>query len=120
LRGVRVRGVRDIVSGYAAFRLSCLEEARRDREGPFLTTDGWSANAELIARTARFARRVDTVPMVERHDLKLRPSRVDPWPLARRLWRDGGKLNVKRAPLNGAPAGGAPVADDQELEEAAR
>lgn len=119
LRGVRVPGVRDIVSGFVTFRLAAVRNAMRAQEGPLLTAEGWAANAELIARVAREARRVETVPMVERHDLHQRPSRVDPWPLARELWRQGGRLRIRgvRTPENRR---GPREAPDQELEEVSR
>ena len=120
LRGVKVSGVRDIVSGFVGIRLISLKNALRAREGPLLTTDGWAANAELIGRVAQQARRVDTVDVIERLDLRTRGSRVDPWPLARELWRIGGRLRISGRP----PAEGrkAPVsrADESELEEVTR
>jgi len=121
LRGVRVQGVRDTVSGFAAFRLAALRTALRHQEGPLLTADGWAANAELIARVACEARRVDTVEIVERHDLRQRPSRVDPWPLARELWRQGSRLRIRGQRTPESRRGGAPrEAPDQELEEVSR
>ncbi len=87
LRGrVRVSPVSDIVSGFVGVRLATLREALPGR-GPVLATDGWAANAELIGRAGRVARRIDTVRTVERHDLRARPSRRDPWQEARELWR---------------------------------
>ncbi len=121
LRGVRVSGVRDIVSGYAAFRLIGIKNALRDREGPLLTSEGWAANAELIARVAQQARRVDTVDIVERHDLRQRPSRIDPWLLAKQLWREGGRLHIRAARAPEPKRGAAPrPAEDPDLEEASR
>ncbi len=119
LRGVRVPGVRDIVSGFAVFRLAAVRNALRAQEGPLLTAEGWAANAELIARVAREARRVETVAMVERNDLHQRPSRVDPWPLTRDLWRQGGRLRIRgeRPPESRR---GQREAPDQELEEVSR
>jgi glycosyltransferase involved in cell wall biosynthesis len=105
LRGrVRVPGVSDLVSGFAAFRLSTLRSAFRDGTLPILSTDGWAANAELIGRTARYARRIETVAVVERHDLRPRASRVQPWETARRLWHEAGRLHLPAAPPP-APAG---------------
>jgi len=121
LRGVRVSGVKDIVSGFGAFRLFSLRNALRAQEGPLLTADGWSANAELIARVARQARRVDTVEVVERHDLRHRPSRIDSWPLARQLWRDGGRMRIRcTRPADSRAGSAARAADEPELEEATR
>jgi glycosyltransferase involved in cell wall biosynthesis len=118
LRGVQVSGVKDIVSGYGAFRLFCLKNALREQEGPLLSAEGWAANAELIGRVARHARRIDTVDVVERHDLRQRPSRIDPWPLAKQLWRVGGKLRIRSARPDSRPGGAR--AEDPELEETAR
>jgi dolichol-phosphate mannosyltransferase len=85
-RAARVPGVRDQVSGFLAIRLSSLKLALRDREARLLATEGWAANAELIARLAAQARRVDTVVVRERHDLRRRASRTAPWARLRGLW----------------------------------
>jgi len=85
-RHARVAGVRDVVSGYAAFRLVALRNAFRDREGPWLTTDGWAANAQLLAWAAAGARRVETVPVVELAERHIRPSRHTAWERAKELW----------------------------------
>jgi hypothetical protein len=120
LRGVKVSGIEDIVSGFGAFRLVSLRNAFRSREGKFLSADGWAANAELVARVAQEARRIETVDVVERHELRQRPSRIEPWALARELWREGGRLRIRggRTPEDRkAPARGT---SDQELEEMTR
>lgn len=88
LRGaVTVPGVRDLVSGFAILRLVALRNAMRSHRHGFLVTDGWAANAELYWRTGRYARRVEAVPSVERHDLRQRPSRISPTEEALNLWR---------------------------------
>jgi hypothetical protein len=92
LRNHRVTGVSDVVSGYAAFRLVILRNAMKSRSGPLLTTDGWAANAELFTRAAQSARRIETIPAIERRDVRQRPSRLVPWHLARDLWRAGARL----------------------------
>jgi glycosyltransferase involved in cell wall biosynthesis len=121
LRGVQVSGVKDIVSGYGAFRLFCLRNACRDQEGPLLTSEGWAANAELIGRVARHARRIETVEVIERHDLRQRPSRIEPWPLARQLWREGGRLRIRgMRPTDSRPGPASRAAEDPELEEVSK
>lgn len=85
-RRARVPGVRDVVSGYAAFRLVALRNAFRDRPGPWLTTEGWAANAQLLAWAAAGARRVETVPVVELAERHVRPHRHLPMERARTLW----------------------------------
>jgi glycosyltransferase involved in cell wall biosynthesis len=102
LRGVvSVPAVKDLVSGYAAIRLVALRNAIRSQAGPLLHTDGWAANAELFWRTARYARRVETVASVERHDLRSRPSRVRPWEAATGLW--SARRVLRAAPVPPAP-----------------
>lgn len=120
LRGVKVSGVKDIVSGYAAFRLHSLKHALRSKEGPLLTAEGWAANAELIARVAQQARRVETVEVVERHDLRQRPSRIEPWPLAKQLWREGGRLRIRASRPPESKRGAAKPTEHPDLEEATR
>ncbi|MCA9723563.1 MAG: glycosyltransferase, partial [Gemmatimonadetes bacterium] len=100
-RRVRVPGVHDVVSGVAAFRLVALRQAFRDRGERWLATEGWAANAELVAWAASAARQVETVPITVRADRRQRPSRVEPWPLARALWQARGRLV---APPRSAPA----------------
>ena len=100
LRGrLGVPGVRDIVSGFGAVRLVCLRNAIRAQSGPLLSADdGWVANAELYARLAHHARRIETVPVVERHDLRSRPPRRTAWVAARSIWQAGRRLKVPLAP----------------------
>jgi len=87
-RLLRVAGLRDAVSGYVALRLSVLRQATGGAPArPLLTTDGWCANAELIARLAPHARRLDAVPATARYDLRQRPSRVHPRRRLREVWR---------------------------------
>jgi hypothetical protein len=95
LRGrVGVPGVSDVVSGYLALRLGTLRSAIKDVDGPLLRCEGWAANAELIGRLGRQARRIETVPTVERRDLRTRETRLDPWSEARALWQARGALRL--------------------------
>jgi Protein of unknown function (DUF3108)/Glycosyl transferase family 2 len=80
-------GLRDSVSGYVALRLIVLKQALRGETARFLETDGWCANAELVARLAPYARRLDAVPAAARYDLVQRPSRVKPWQQLLAAWR---------------------------------
>lgn len=103
LRGrVRVPGISDLVSGFAAFRLVTLRHAFRAAGPAVLETEGWAANAELIGRTARHARRIEAMNVIERHDLRPRSSRVQPWDAARELWKEAGRLRLPAMPT--APA----------------
>jgi len=99
LRGtVSVPGVTDVVSGFSIFRLVTLRNAFRGAPGRLLTTQGWAANAELYARTARHARRVETISAVERRDLRQRQSRANSWEPAINVWRSRGSLRHLSSP----------------------
>ena len=94
LRNAKIPGVSDVVSGFAAFRLIILKNAIRGQRGPLLTTEGWAANAELFTRAAQSARRIETIPVIERRDVRPRPSRLAPWDTAKELWRAGKRLKA--------------------------
>ncbi|HEX3276869.1 MAG TPA: glycosyltransferase family 2 protein [Gemmatimonadales bacterium] len=107
LRGVvSVPGVKDLVSGFAAIRLVALRNALRSQSDRLLHTDGWAANAELYWRAGRYARRVETVESVERHDLRSRPSRRQPWDTAASLW--GARRILRALPVPPPPPEAAP------------
>lgn len=91
---IRIPGVTDVVSGFAAFRLVILKNALKGQSGPLLTTDGWAANAELFARAAQSARRIETIAAIERRSVRPRPSRLAPWDTAKELWRAGRQLKA--------------------------
>jgi hypothetical protein len=103
-RLLAVAGVRDSVSGFLALRLVVLRQATggpspappRPSTGPLLTTDGWCANAELLARLAPHARRIETVPTPARYDLRQRPSRATPWRQLLAAWRGRGVIRAAR------------------------
>lgn len=90
--GLRLPGVRDFLSGCYGLRLVILRQWKRDSP-VLLETDGWSANAELVARAAVYARQIAV--------LSLPPSRLArPWSLgqalraALALYRAGGRLRI--------------------------
>jgi hypothetical protein len=88
---VRVPGVGDPFSTFRLYRISVLRDAIK-AVGPdsgLVTRDGWAANAELLLRTAPLARRVETVPLAPRYDLRQRASRVRPFADALRLYQFG-------------------------------
>ena len=97
-RLLRVAGVRDTVSGYLALRLALLRQAlRAEATQPLLTTEGWPARAELVARLAPHARRLDTLPTRARYDLQQRPSRVQPWKEFVAAWKARPVIRAARA-----------------------
>ncbi|HEU5169090.1 MAG TPA: glycosyltransferase family 2 protein [Gemmatimonadales bacterium] len=116
LRGaVRVPGVSDLVSGFLAFRLVTLRNAFRAHDDRLVTLEGWAANAELIAKTARVARRVETVATVERHDLRQRPSRLVPREALLAVWHARRRLRPQPLP---PPSSTAPPREERAAEVA--
>ena len=92
-RAVKVPGVADTVSGFVAFRLMVLRGMLQSGKDSF-KGEGWAANAELIGSAARQARRIESVGVIERHDLRNRESRVRPLDTLRQLWRAGGSIRL--------------------------
>ncbi|MGH7519837.1 MAG: DUF3108 domain-containing protein [Gemmatimonadales bacterium] len=89
-------GVKDSISGFTALRLIVLRQATRGGETPLLTTEGWAANAELLARLGAHARRTEVVASAARYDLKQRPSRTKPWQQLLSAWRSRGLISAAR------------------------
>ena len=85
--------MRDTVSGFLAMRLSVAKDALPGT-GSILTSEGWAANADLMARAAAVSRRIEVVETVERYDLLQRPITDDPWAAAKALWRTAGQLRL--------------------------
>ncbi|HXQ29328.1 MAG TPA: DUF3108 domain-containing protein [Gemmatimonadales bacterium] len=104
---LRVPGVRDSASGFVALRLAVWRQAQR-RDGVLLTTSGWSANAELLARLAPFARRIETFRGVVRYDLVQRPLRTPLWRQLVSAWR--ARKTLRTLPLAALLAFAPPVA----------
>jgi hypothetical protein len=89
-------GVKDSISGFTALRLIVLRQATRGGDAALLTTEGWAANAELLARLGAHARRTEVVPSAARYDLRQRPSRSSPWQQLLGAWRSRGMVNAAR------------------------
>lgn len=94
-----VPGVRDPFGGFRLLRISVVRDMLAGRAGR-LIPDGsvCVANLELLRAAARHARRVETVSLEPRWDLRGRESRVRPWPHALDLFRRGWTARARRAP----------------------
>jgi hypothetical protein len=95
-RLLRLPGVRDTVSGFIALRLIVWRQVQRRDGTPLLTTEGWSANAELLARLMPQARRVETVAAATRYDLVQRPPRTTPWRKLIQAWHARAAIRAAR------------------------
>src|SRR5438876_676050 len=90
-------GVKDSISGFLALRLVVLRQATRNgAASPLLATEGWAANAEVLARLGANARRIEVVSSAARYDLKQRPSRSNPWQQLLAAWRSRGLISAAR------------------------
>ena len=70
----------DPLNGLRAYRVIVLKKALRGGPGnaPFIRSEGWAANAELLSRLIPHARRITEVPSEMRHNLRQRRSRFRP------------------------------------------
>jgi glycosyltransferase involved in cell wall biosynthesis len=95
---VRVSGVTDPLGSYRLLRIAVVRDLLKESgEGRLLKADGWAANVELLAKAARFARRIEVVPLEARYDLRPRATRVRPFAGAVDLYRFGRANRARRA-----------------------
>lgn len=98
--GLSVPGVRDLFSGCYGVRLATLKRCFRDGQA-LLETEGWCANAELVARTAVHARQIAAVPVAPGGMPAAPVGHPRPAALALAMLRAGRQLHI--------PAPSAPV-----------
>ncbi len=89
---VSVPGVRDPFGSFRLMRITVVRELLRlTGDLPFSTSiEPWQANLDLLRDAAAQARRVETVEVTPRFDLRQRDTRRDAWPdawnIARAAW----------------------------------
>jgi glycosyltransferase involved in cell wall biosynthesis len=87
---VGVTGVADLTGSYRLVRIQVLRDLLKlVGDAPVVTRTGWAANAELLLRVVPLARRVETVTLPPRHDLRPRASRVNLMAEAKNVARFG-------------------------------
>jgi glycosyltransferase involved in cell wall biosynthesis len=97
-RAGRIAGVRDPLGTLRLVRVAAVRDAiKQAGQTPLASAPGWAANAELLARLAPFARRVETVELDPRWDLRPRPTRVRAWQGALDLLRFARATRAARA-----------------------
>jgi glycosyltransferase involved in cell wall biosynthesis len=100
--GLPSTGAADPFTTYRLYRISVLRELLKSiGDKPAVTSNGWAANMELLLKAQRFARRVETVDLAPRYDVRTRQTRVRPVADALNLFRF-----TRKARLLAAPAGG--------------
>jgi len=102
---VRLPGVVDPFNAFRLMRISVIREALKAAGGDnasLAASDGWAANVELLLRTAAVARRVETIELAPRYDLRPRATRVRPFAGALTVYRFGRSARSLRATMKPA------------------
>jgi glycosyltransferase involved in cell wall biosynthesis len=87
---VRVPGITDPFGSLKLMRISLVRDLLREvGDRPLVQWNGWAANVELSMKATRAARRVETVTVDARYDLRPRESRVSAFSGALDLYRFG-------------------------------
>jgi glycosyltransferase involved in cell wall biosynthesis len=85
---VSTGGVQDPFNGFRLYRISLLRELMKTAgDTPVVTTDGWAANVELLVKLMPLARRIESVTVAPRYDIRPRDSRIRPLADAIALYR---------------------------------
>jgi hypothetical protein len=102
---VAVPGISDPFGTFRLYRITLLRDLiRHAGDEPIVRGTVWAANVDLLVRTAPFARRVETVQLQPRYDLRPRASRIHPWTDAVDLFRFGRTQRKRATPGRPTPA----------------
>jgi glycosyltransferase involved in cell wall biosynthesis len=92
----------DPFATFRLYRISVLRELLKTLgDKPVVSSSGWAANVELLLKARRFARRVETVDLAPRYDVRTRETRVRPFADALNLYRFSRKARLLVAPAGG-------------------
>ena len=85
---VSVAGVADPFSSFRLIRISVVRDLiKQNGDAPIVSGVGWAANVDFLSRTIPIARRMETVSLEQRFDIRPRPSRIRPFADALNLYR---------------------------------
>src|SRR5664279_5042400 len=86
-RYVKVDGVADPLGTLRLYRIAVIRDViKQAGDAPIVESAGWAANVELLVKAAKFCRRLETVPLEPRYDLRPRDTRVRWFPDALALY----------------------------------
>ena len=92
----------DPFTTYRLYRISVLRELLKALgDKPVVSSSGWAANAELLLQARRFARRLETVDLAPRYDVRTRETRIRPFADGLNLFRFSRKARVLAAAAKG-------------------
>lgn len=87
---LKTPGISDPFGSFRLYRISVIRDALKAAgERPLVSGEGWAANVDLLLTLAPHARRVETIEIDPRYDLRPRESRVKPFADALNLFRFG-------------------------------
>ena len=93
----RVPGVHDPFGTFRLYRIAVLRDlVRAAGDEPIVSAGGWAANAELLGKVAPLCRRIETVTLDARYDLRPRATRVRTFEGAMDLYRFGWRTRARR------------------------
>jgi glycosyltransferase involved in cell wall biosynthesis len=92
---VAVPNVKDPFGTLRIYRISVIRDLLKAAgDNPVMRTDGWAGNVELLVRSSRFARRIESIAFTPRYELRPRATRVRPWRSALALYRSARALRA--------------------------
>ena len=95
---VAIPGVSDAGNTFRLYRISVIRDLLKELgDRPVAHHGGWAANVELLVNAARHARRVESVTLMPRYDLRPRATRIRPFADAMNLYRSGRALRARRS-----------------------
>ena len=93
-----VPGVGDPFGALRLYRIALIRDLLKESgDGPIVRGDGWGANLNLLRRTIPLARRLETVALDARYDVRARESRIRPWSDGLKLFRAGRAPRPRKA-----------------------
>ena len=85
---VALPGVADPFASFRLVRIAVVRDLiKKVGDGPVVSGAGWAANVDLLSQAIPLARRIETVSLEQRFDIRPRPSRVRPFADALNLYR---------------------------------
>lgn len=87
---VKTPGIADPFGSFRLYRVSVIRDAlKASGDVPLVRSTGWAANVDALLSLVPHARRVESVPLEPRYDLRPRHTRVRPFADAWALFRYG-------------------------------
>lgn len=87
---VKVEGVKDPFASFRLVRVAVVRDMLKAAgTEPIVGGEGWTTNVDFLLRAIQHTRRIDTVPLAPRWDVRPRESRIRPMAAAMELFRYG-------------------------------